>query len=495
MTAIYARQSVERRESISIDMQVEACKRLIPENTEIRIYTDRGFTGTNTARPAFQEMLCEIRAGKIRAVYVYKLDRISRSLCDFAAMMRLFREHGTKLYSCRENFDTASEIGNMLLHLLMMFAELEQKTIAGRVRDNYYARAAGHLPLGGTAPYGYRTIATTVNGKNTTSLSPISDEAAQVKWFYTHYALYGENVEQLVHAANHSGKLTRHGARWSNSAVLRILRNPVYIRGDLRSCVYLQEKGVILTHPIASYCDGNGWLLYGDKHSRHGEKWSNLKGEHLAAGLHSGIVDANLWLAVQQRLSHRGGNTTRGTGHTSWLQGCVTCGLCGLACYTRWNGKGKQYTYLVCRGKRQGICGGIPALRVGDVEAAVEPVLMQCVAQVLPHAEEGAPPKADPTEIALEELEARMQRIAAAMGEPSAAVPYLRRELETLAQKRHALEQEQKLRQTSPRSNKELIRRWEHWWGSADIAQRRCVIELLVQEIRVFPEKVEVYLA
>ena len=120
---------------------------------------------------------------------------------------------------------------------------------------------------------------------------------------------------------------------------------------------------------------------------------------------------------------------------------------------------------------------------------------MQCVAQVLPHAEEGAPPKADPTEIALEELEARMQRIAAAMGEPSAAVPYLRRELETLAQKRHALEQEQKLRQTSPRSNKELIRRWEHWWGSADIAQRRCVTELLVQEIRVFPEKVEVYLA
>lgn len=140
MTAIYARQLVERQASISIEMQIADCEHLLPEDTPRQCYIDRGYSGTHVEHPAFQAMLGDVRAGKIQEVCVYKLDRISRSLCDFAEMMRLFRAHEVKLRSFRENFDTESEIGSMLLHLLMMFAELEQKTIAGRVRDNYYAR-------------------------------------------------------------------------------------------------------------------------------------------------------------------------------------------------------------------------------------------------------------------------------------------------------------------------------------------------------------------
>ena len=155
MIAIYARQSVERPDSISIAMQVEHCRRICPAEAEVRVFTDRGFTGTNTHRPAFREMLEAVEQGEVESVYVYKLDRISRSLCDFAAMMQTFRRRNVTLHSVRESFDTRTEIGGMLLNLLMMFAELEQKTIAGRVRDNYYARAAQQLALGGTPPYGY----------------------------------------------------------------------------------------------------------------------------------------------------------------------------------------------------------------------------------------------------------------------------------------------------------------------------------------------------
>lgn len=154
MIAIYARQSVERPDSISIAMQVEHCRRICPVEAEVRVFTDRGFTGTNTHRPAFREMLEAVEQGEVESVYVYKLDRISRSLCDFAAMMQTFRRRNVTLHSVRESFDTRTEIGGMLLNLLMMFAELEQKTIAGRVRDNYYARAAQQLALGGTPPYG-----------------------------------------------------------------------------------------------------------------------------------------------------------------------------------------------------------------------------------------------------------------------------------------------------------------------------------------------------
>ena len=82
-----------------------------------------------------------------------------------------------------------------------------------------------------------------------------------------------------------------------------------------------QEQGVELTHPLEQYCQGNGYLVYGSPAARHGAKLTRLQGEHMAAGLHPGIVDSDLWLSVQERLAARGGCTNRGTGHRSWLQG------------------------------------------------------------------------------------------------------------------------------------------------------------------------------
>ena len=198
MIAIYARQSVERPDSISIAMQVEHCRRICPRSVPQQVYTDRGFSGTNTRRPALQQMLEAVEQGQIESVYVYKLDRISRSLCDFAAMMQEFRRRGVTLHSVRESFDTQTEIGGMLLNLLMMFAELEQKTIAGRVRDNYYARAVQQLALGGVPPYGYTAKPVTHGGHPTTMLEVQPEEAQQVQAFYTGYGVAGQNVEQLV---------------------------------------------------------------------------------------------------------------------------------------------------------------------------------------------------------------------------------------------------------------------------------------------------------
>ena len=280
MIAIYARQSVERPDSISIAMQVEHCRRICPRSVPQQVYTDRGFSGTNTRRPALQQMLEAVEQGQIESVYVYKLDRISRSLCDFAAMMQEFRRRGVTLHSVRESFDTQTEIGGMLLNLLMMFAELEQKTIAGRVRDNYYARAVQQLALGGVPPYGYTAKPVTHGGHPTTMLEVQPEEAQQVQAFYTGYGVAGQNVEQLVQAANQAGSHTRQGARWSNSAVLRLLRSPVYVQGDLSCAVFLQRQGAVLTHALEAYCCGNGYLVYGSPSRRQGSKLVHLEGEH-----------------------------------------------------------------------------------------------------------------------------------------------------------------------------------------------------------------------
>lgn len=490
MIAIYARQSVERRDSISIEMQIETCARLLPKEARYRTFFDRGFSGTTTARPAFQEMLEAVEQGEIHEVLVYKLDRISRSLCDFAGMMQTFREKGVTLRSCRESFDTQTEIGGMLLNLLIMFAELEQKTIAGRVRDNYYARAEQQLSLGGVAPFGYRLVDTTVQGRKTTTLEAVPEEAVQVLWLYERYGLHGENVEQLVKACNQAGKTTRRGAKWSNSAVIRILRNPVYVQGDLRSAVFLQEHGAVLEHDLTAYCHGNGYLVYGDWRARRGAKLTNLSGEHVSAGLHSGLVASSLWLTVQERLASRGGATNRGTGHVSWLQGKVVCGLCGEHCYARNNGAGAKYTYFVCRGKRLGICTGISALRCAEIEKLVAPELEKQAVALLPLAKTAEKP--DAQAVALEELEERMRRIATAMGEPSAAVPFLRSELERLAQERE--QQLQRLKRVVVPTSANVEKRWKNWWQRADLEQRRCVAGLLLEEVRVFPYRVEIHL-
>ena len=88
--AIYARQSVDRKDSISIESQIEFCKYELRGGTH-KDYQDKGYSGKNTDRPKFQELLSDIRQGLIRRVVVYKLDRISRSILDFATMMELFQ--------------------------------------------------------------------------------------------------------------------------------------------------------------------------------------------------------------------------------------------------------------------------------------------------------------------------------------------------------------------------------------------------------------------
>ena len=105
--ALYFRQSVERVDSISIESQLEYCKYETRGNP-YKEYIDRGYSGKNTNRPAFEEMLEDIRQGKISRVIVYKLDRISRSILDFANMMDIFQKYNVEFVSSTERFDTST---------------------------------------------------------------------------------------------------------------------------------------------------------------------------------------------------------------------------------------------------------------------------------------------------------------------------------------------------------------------------------------------------
>ena len=110
MNAIYARQSVDRADSISIESQIEFCQYEM-RGEQYKVYTDRGYSGKNTDRPAFAEMMNDIENGVIGKVVVYKLDRISRSILDFSNMMEQFGKHKVEFVSTTEKFNTSFPYG------------------------------------------------------------------------------------------------------------------------------------------------------------------------------------------------------------------------------------------------------------------------------------------------------------------------------------------------------------------------------------------------
>ena len=153
--ALYARQSLDKKDSISIENQLEFCK-YETRGAEYETYTDKGFSGKNTNRPAFAKMMEDIRAGKIKRVIVYKLDRISRSILDFSNMMEIFQQYHVEFVSSTERFDTSTPIGNAMLNISIVFAQLERETIQKRITDAYATKSQKGYYMGSRVPYGFQ---------------------------------------------------------------------------------------------------------------------------------------------------------------------------------------------------------------------------------------------------------------------------------------------------------------------------------------------------
>lgn len=184
---IYARQSVDRKDSISIESQIDFCKYEL-KGGSCKVFKDKGYSGKNTDRPEFQKLLGEIRKGRVRRVIVYKLDRISRSILDFANMMELFQEYDVEFVSSTEKFDTSTPMGRAMLNICIVFAQLERETIQKRVTDAYYSRCLKGFHMSGQAPYGYQLEPTVVEGIRTKKMVADPVAADHVRLMFEMYA-------------------------------------------------------------------------------------------------------------------------------------------------------------------------------------------------------------------------------------------------------------------------------------------------------------------
>src|ERR1700704_926338 len=164
--AIYTRVSTDQgleQDFNSLDAQYDASQAYIRSQqhagwTMVRAkYDDGGFSGGNTDRPALQRLLEDIRAGKIDIIVVYKVDRLTRSLADFAKLVEQFDRHGVSFVSVTQQFNTTTSMGRLTLNVLLSFAQFEREVTSERIRDKIAASKRKGLWVGGMAPLGYDT--------------------------------------------------------------------------------------------------------------------------------------------------------------------------------------------------------------------------------------------------------------------------------------------------------------------------------------------------
>jgi site-specific DNA recombinase len=162
--AIYTRVSTDQgleQDFNSLDAQYEACQAYIRSQahagwTQLRVkYDDGGFSGGNTERPALQRLLEDVRAGKVQVIVVYKVDRLTRSLADFAKLVELFDAHKVSFASVTQQFNTTTSMGRLTLNVLLSFAQFEREVTSERIRDKIAASKRKGLWVGGKLPLGY----------------------------------------------------------------------------------------------------------------------------------------------------------------------------------------------------------------------------------------------------------------------------------------------------------------------------------------------------
>ena len=162
--AIYTRKSSEEgleQGFNSLDAQREACEAYILSQKAlgwklVGSFDDGGFSGGNVERPGLKKLLAEITARRVRVVVVYKVDRLTRSLADFAKLVELFDAHGVSFVSVTQAFNTTTSMGRLTLNVLLSFAQFEREVTGERIRDKIAASKKKGMWMGGFAPIGYR---------------------------------------------------------------------------------------------------------------------------------------------------------------------------------------------------------------------------------------------------------------------------------------------------------------------------------------------------
>ena len=484
--AIYGRQSIDKKDSISIESQFEFCRYEL-KGGEGKEYKDKGYSGKNIERPDFQRLLQDIRLGLIKRVIVYKLDRISRSIVDFAKLMELFKQYDVEFVSCTEKFDTSTPMGRAMLNICIVFAQLERESIQMRVQDAFYSRCTKGYYMRGRTPYGFDTAPIVMDGIKTKKLV----ENAEMDFAELMYQMYAE-------PGNSYGDISRYFAEndikvydksLKRGFIAQLLRNPVYVQADMDIYEYFKAQDVKIESPPEMFTGDNSCYLY-----------QGLEGEEpiLVIAPHQGRIPSQLWLTVQRKLSQ---NTTFQNGrkcHNTWLAGKIKCGRCGyaLASLNARNG----VTYLRCKQRADNkSCEGAGTLTAQSMEAFVYGEMVKKMRKfhtLKGGKEQSYNPKLTAARVALAKTESEIEKLLDTL---SGANPLLLQYANTRIEELDA-ERQKQLRLVADltansvsASQIDSITGYLDDWESVSFDDKRKVVDILISQIDATSESVTIH--
>jgi len=316
--AIYTRKSTEEgldQTFNTLDAQREACAAYIKSQSHEgwkpvpARYDDGGWSGGSLERPALQQLLADVRERRVDVIVVYKIDRLTRSLTDFARLAELFDEHGASFVSVTQQFNTTTSMGRLTLNVLLSFAQFEREIIGERIRDKIAASKRKGMWTGGAVPIGYdvrdkQLVVNEAEAETVRTLFRLYLEVGNVR------SLSGEAARRGLRTKVRTGRdgIQRGGGRFHRGHLYWLLRNPVYV-GRVR------HKGQ--TH----------------------------------AGAHPPIIDGETWEAVQERLdANRAGEQRRRTdGRNNLLTGLLVDADGVQFTPTQTSKNGRRYRYYIER--------------------------------------------------------------------------------------------------------------------------------------------------
>lgn len=438
--AVYARQSVEKKDSLSIAGQIDLCRRTAGGG-ELRVYKDAGYSGKNTERPAFQQLMKDIRADRIDTLYVYRLGQVlpqrgglrpavggaAGAPCGVRVGQRELRHqdaHGSG-YAAHHHGVRPTGAGD---HRGARTGQLLPPRGAGRMAGRSSALRLRQWPGRGR------------DGREVPSLIP-NDKAAVVQRIFQEYAAEGMSLGLLARKLTAEGIPAPKRATWDNVTLSRLLHNPAYAMADEQVRLHYLGQGVEVTSPPEAFDGVHGVLLVG-KREANARKYTKTE-NHRASVLNSvGIVPSPLFLAVQAKLTHNRQVGNSGKGKHTWLSGLLKCAKCGYSLSVVVD---KSYRYLACSGRYNvNRCDAAIHVKLAELEAVVQTEIEKLLAQC-PREPVVPKPEEDSYTRRLLELDRRAERLMDAFAE-SEDLPasYLQKALGKIEKEREALRQAQR---------------------------------------------------
>lgn len=496
--AIYTRQSVDKMDSISIESQLEYCKYETRGNP-YKSYSDKGYSGKNTNRPAFEKMIEDIKKGQISRVIVYKLDRISRSILDFANMMEIFSEHNVEFISSTERFDTSTPIGRAMLNICIVFAQLERETIQKRVADAYYSRSKRGFYMGGRIPYGFEKKKTEIDGIQTSMYVPVPEEVYQIRLMYSLYANEDNSLGDIIAYFNENGINHLRGGMWSVGRISEMLRNPIYVMADADVYDFFKSQGANIINPVSEFTGYNACYLYQGKVSTT-RKQLDLKDKEIVLAPHQGIVPSEDWIKCRIRCLNNRQSTKTCKATASWLVGKVKCGKCGYG-LTLVKANTKWHRYFVCStalATKKERCQGTGGTIYADV---LEEYMLNAIRAKLSEfktlsqkKKKQINPKINKNKIRMSEIENEINDLLSKVVEANTVLmQYINDRVVSLDAEYKKLQEENiSLSCNQDKQNFDIISSHVQDWDSISFGDKQSVVNALIKVIHIADGKIEI---